>query len=317
MWATKLWAYRLASAQGQLEAHETTDIFETIETIGPSTSWNDPTGIPRVSFYGTPNVTGLKNVTVTKTALRPKSTWLSSVLVDESKNPGNSSVPKQPLCHLDGNACGYFWAGWFTIQMYAKRMMVFAGSVDDFVPSACFSRNLSGSNSTKDCLSPETCPAIRSCDMTTEGEVLLLYFPPEFNGSDTAVGKTAPKFQLAQRNVTGIPYKLGNGTRGIFSTTALTFRGQDLYHRARITDGTTYTLPRTFVNASTMYGNWTFTSPFMVKQLKSRYVRSYCSPAAVRGTPPTHSTNGGHAFKANQEQLHSAGVHVSPSWSGC
>jgi hypothetical protein len=270
MQATREWIYNLASAQGQLEAHETTDIFETIETIGPSTSSNDPTGIPRVSFYGSPNVTRLRNVTVTKTAFRTKSAVMSSLLANELKHSSNSSLPKQPTCYLIDYDCAFFWSSWLGEERAARRERAFVGPTDDFIPSPCHNRTFWATNSTNPCnLHIDAClnhKHVRHCNLITGGEVLLLYFPPESNVNDTASGKTGRK--LRRRDVPGIPHRLENGTSGIFSTTALTFRGQDLYHRARITSGETYYLPRTFVPDSTMYGNWTFTSPFLVNPLR-------------------------------------------------
>jgi hypothetical protein len=236
---------KLASQSKQLVERTTTDIFETIEKIGPQKTWTECDGIPRVSFYTKPNTSVTRLVTLLKTHYKPISVFVNQL--------PKSALPPEPACDLTEDDCEDHFAYWFNLQQEFKKLNMDAQDIKEVVPPQCFKSPLFQKQEPCD---GALCKTMNVCHLLSSEEVVLMYWPPPISTKELCKPSSQGTMGISKTE-----FSQSIVPPAVFSTTAITFQGQDLYLRTRIVDGTTHTLPRTFITSSVLYGNWTFTSP--------------------------------------------------------
>jgi hypothetical protein len=215
-----------------------TEIFETIESFGPSTIYTACDGITHFRFLSRPTRSQRRTVTVVQTLVK---TYV----------PGGEKT--------------------FFVDVPCNSTAALERRDEEFGTETCSSENLSyfdgiastglGNIAFSQSLPSIPCIAITSCEMVMmDEEVILIYWPPE----STRNGSCTPNDYL-------------NGTRKstntlekcdpilVFTTDAITFRGQDLYHLTMIDTYRTLTTTSnvSYITPSVLKGPFTFTSPTM------------------------------------------------------
>jgi hypothetical protein len=236
-WVTYLQDFQLSESskafqKGSIVTSVETSVFETLEGVGHGNYYTGRCNqIDRISYSHSPNVSTSRLISVTKTYWNP---------VSVSSIDWCSSHTGQPSCPLkvEGLTCDLFFEHFLkereAKQVFGNRHM----SVLSMVPKLCT-------------FNDETMFLEDVCNIRTGSEVVLIYWPPN--------PVSRKECALKERVHTQIPL-VRNQTR-IMITTAITFKGQDLYLRSEIVNGTTRMADNTYVKPSVLHGLWTFTSP--------------------------------------------------------
>ena len=241
------WAHRSirATEKGLLTTEIRTSIFESIERIGISETSQEPCdGIARVKFPSSNDALTTKLVTVIKTYQLP---LLSEQF--QISQVRNSTMLPPPNCVLDRYNCMLISIGVFL----EKFSIVKQDIAKLWVPEACRQFEIVKGNENPYIPNEGNRQDGWSCELITDQEVVLIYWPPNVtsrdicasNGAGTAVTLPQPTYS----------------NKTYFTTTAISFAGKDLYLQHVILDNKTTTYTKIEIKPSVMYGNWTFWSP--------------------------------------------------------
>jgi hypothetical protein len=217
-----------------------TNVYETIQTLGPGIVHTECDGIPRFKITGNITATQTNTITLTLTDYTTAEDYALQRLESCPKfKHVNFTDTQGPKCVLSRRDCDKLWS------LYID----------------------STENSIKIGTPFEACPQTwRTCKLDLGEEILLLHWETPSNSSlvcsSSSTGVT-PFYRNESVNITS----------GVtITTTALTFRGQDLYLRSMDakwrsmansntywTQNVTYSNP--IIGPSVFLGNWTFISP--------------------------------------------------------
>jgi hypothetical protein len=235
-WVTHLQEFKSSQSikafrAGRLVRTVETSVFVTFEGIGAGRHYTESSdGIPRFSFYHPPSVSTSREVSVTKTYWNPISTPpIDWCLKDR----------RQPACHLrvGGISCDKFY------MKYLREL--FDGI------------QIGNRHNTALNMNPEVCTGASPygeavCNVVAGNEVVLIFWPSPVSSMDVCRTDDGG-CRLTTHN--------SHNQSRVLITTAITFKGQDLYFRSEIINGTTRIAKEDWDKPSVMTGLWTFTSP--------------------------------------------------------
>jgi hypothetical protein len=202
-----------------------TKVFETVQKIGNGSLYTCNDGIPRYRFHNSPTAEVTSFVTVTS--------QLKGQLADANWSYGYG-------CRISGDAkfCTSLWSSY-------KSM----AAADDFdlVDNSQF---VVGTDHDE----WWGCPDPGQCLTDVGEEVILIYWPDSSSSGEACPSNNTQLSTIA-------PAKDDLPKTVILS--AITFKGQDLYERATISNGSTYSPrdDRTYIRTSVLTGPFTFVSP--------------------------------------------------------
>ncbi|KAF2667949.1 hypothetical protein BT63DRAFT_415462 [Microthyrium microscopicum] len=246
----------MLASQSNLYTQEVrTSVFETIQALGNSTStFKGCDGVVRVKVNGDLPLYTTRTISAVKTYLMPPS---REIVLDKS-NENDPRRPHEPKCSMDPEPCEHFWQEYLFERwgINAKNSHVL-GSGQRRVPSRCLDaanfRQENGRNARG--------RGLPICQMNTGSEVLILYWPSKMS-SDGDCASTGSHSSRTSSILSGSSFLVGRFPKvRFFSTTAITFQGNDIQLRTVIANNQTTIFSEKFATKSVMYGNWTFTSP--------------------------------------------------------
>ena len=229
-WKTAYEEWESSMKPGLTSSYATeTHVFETIQSFGPNTTSSvECEGIPRLRFTGNITSTQAFSVTVTKS--------YQNVEIMQYKS-GDKPPPKY--------SC---FEGLITGRLPVERQDRQVSCSTGFVSSNLF-------DDTARTVSDGPCEYVARCKINPGDEAVLIYWPPPVTTTDFC-GGDSPVIQ--KRTLTPI-----QAPPQPFVTSAITFRGRDLYHRGQIIDGTLSRDERGYINSSVLTGPFTFTYPYV------------------------------------------------------
>jgi hypothetical protein len=204
-----------------------TILYESIQNFGETLLYSTCDGIPRIRFKSTPTSSQVTTVSVTQT----NHGWYASERA-ESRPPLFYATPSC-LFTLRGDFC--------------------PGEKSRFdFPATLLRQDLDGRGPSEQLFGFD-CPSIgHSCDAVMSLEIVMLFWPPEDNSPN-----------ICSSNETGpiTSEHSSSRTRNIVTMTDITFRGQDIFYRGYVVNGTTRTFDGEMLSSSVLKGTFTFTSP--------------------------------------------------------
>jgi hypothetical protein len=225
--------------------YEVTEIFQTISSFGRTTVYTPSSdGIPRLHFLEQPTRSEARNVTVFQSIVgaydlnkeeKEKMVWYQVPCKDTT-----STVTEEPAFQfaMDGRSepCA------------AETLSYFASIVNKRLNSTATSLTLPA----------KKCQVLESCKVALDEEILLIYWLPEAEQGNSSNPAHIPSITAVQRllNFTALEPI-------VTMTSALTFKGRDLYHLAHIDNLFSETTTSNIITtpSSVFKGPHVFTSP--------------------------------------------------------
>jgi hypothetical protein len=239
-------AFRKQEKEDKLKITTVTSVFEIIQGLGPGRTY-EYEGLSRFSFF--------KNATITNSSTT-KSVWVTRTYWDPEQRMNPGFDKRLPSCSFSNLSCLLLYSRILRRNLDPSDFLTVLDEGPNifFVPDTCAKFNFFGPNNT---CTPEKCPYLDVCNLLVGHEVVLIYWPPD------KARQHPPSYSNNLHNQTVFQIPSTSKAPRTYKTTAITFRGQDLYLRTWIRGNRTETLSSYYVTQSTLLGNWTFTSPTM------------------------------------------------------
>ncbi|KAF2435290.1 hypothetical protein EJ08DRAFT_692557 [Tothia fuscella] len=226
------------AAKWKYETHTSTQFFETIQSFGPNRTYTESDGIPRLHFSPSPTISQRAIISVVRSEV-----WRSGVI-------SASSRPQEPAAPCKDPNLEYV----MSIHLAAR-------------PTSCNAEMMTSlgvrTGSIKDSSMTAPCLYANYCELSLQEEVILIHWASDAS-DDRVQALQSPEVTQA----VDMPKITASPTLGqvkTIETSALTFRGSDLYLKSVVSehDGERSTI---HVEISTVYssvltGPFTFTYP--------------------------------------------------------